>query len=106
MAKQRDCDNGFDDDTNDSRNNSLRRHGDERDDDFHDRRQYHELSERQMDRLAEKIAKLAAPIAKQLVIDEFAMTIGKSVVAKIAWIIGITFIALATWLATKGYIKP
>lgn len=76
----------------------------------YDRRRNHELSDRQMNELAERIAAITAPMAakmaKQLVLDEIAITVGKGIISKLAYAVGLAFIAVALWLAGTGHIKP
>lgn len=63
-----------------------------------------------MDELAHRIAKMTAPmaaeLAKKLVLDDLAATVGRGIISKLAWAVGIAFIAVALWLAGTGHIKP
>lgn len=74
------------------------------------RKDTYDLNERQMQRLAEKIADIVAPkaalMAKQLVLDEIAITVGRGIISRLAWAVGLAFIAVALWLAGTGHIKP
>ncbi len=91
-------------------------HNDDRDRDadywrWNDRRRNtYDLEEQHMekfaDRIAEKVAPKAAAIAKQLVLDEIAMTVGRGIISRVSWAVGLAFIAVALWLAGTGHIKP
>jgi hypothetical protein len=61
-----------------------------------ERRQFHPLSEEQMDAIAERAAKKA--------IDLVYQEVGRSVIKKILWVVGIGTVALLTWLAKDGRI--
>ncbi len=56
-----------------------------------------ELTETEIDRIAEKAAEKALNIVYR--------EIGKGVLRKLAWLAGIAFLGLLTWLSGKGLIK-
>lgn len=55
------------------------------------------LTEEEIDHIAQK----AAEKALNLVYQE----VGKSLIRKVAWAIGVVFLGLLTWLGAKGMIK-
>lgn len=59
------------------------------------------LTEAQIDDIAEKAANKA--VAK--LTDRVYRDVGKSVIEKFAWIVGVSAIALFLWLQAKGLIK-
>jgi hypothetical protein len=59
------------------------------------------LTEEQIDEIAER----AAEKAVTKVIDHFYAEVGKGVVRKVLWVIGVGSIALFVWLAGSGHIK-
>jgi hypothetical protein len=59
------------------------------------------LTEEQIDEIAER----AAEKAVEKVIEHFYAEVGKGVVRKAMWIVGIAAVALFAWLAGSGHIK-
>ncbi len=55
--------------------------------------------------LAEKIDIIAERAADRAIAKVYEQ-VGKGLLTKAAWIAGAVFIALLTWLAGKGYVKP
>lgn len=61
----------------------------------------HDLTDEQIDKIAEKAAEKAIQLAK----DEFYMDVGKSIVRKIFWFIGFISFVLFVWAVKKGLIS-
>lgn len=61
----------------------------------------HDLSESQIDEIAERAAKRAIEMAR----DDFYKDVGKSIVSKFTWGVGVSAVGLFLWLQSKGFIK-
>ena len=66
-----------------------------------DRRKAPVLTEEQIEHIATK----AADLAVQKVTKDVYAAVGKSIVEKIAWVIGVCAVSLFIWLASKGIVK-
>lgn len=54
----------------------------------------------------EQIAERAAELAVKRVTEQAYAAVGKSIVEKVMWILGVCAVSLFFWLASKGAIKP
>ena len=66
-----------------------------------ERRQSSGLTDDDIERIAERAAELAV---KKVTQDAYAM-VGKTIVDKVVWVIGVCAVSLFFWLAGKGVIK-
>lgn len=66
-----------------------------------DRRKHPSLSDEQIEHIAQR----AADLAVKKVTDQAYAAVGKSLVEKAMWVIGVCAMALFFWLAQKGIIK-
>lgn len=57
-----------------------------------------ELTEEQIDKIAEK--------AVEKVFERIYEQVGKSVLKKLAWLLGVAIVSFALWLAGKGVLQP
>ena len=63
-----------------------------------ERRHTSELTDRQIDAIATRAAEKA--------LDMVYQEVGKAVLRKLAWVLGVAAISVAMYLAGKGYLKP
>ena len=61
----------------------------------------HELSDEQIEAIAERAAKKAVQMAR----DDFYKDVGETIVGKFKWLVGAVIVGLFVWLASKGAIK-
>ena len=59
------------------------------------------LSDEQLDKLAEKAAEKAVEKMTNSIYKE----VGKSVISKILWLVGVIAVSLALWLHSKGFLQ-
>jgi len=64
-------------------------------------RNFSQLSDEQLEEIAERAAEKA--IAK--VTQDLYTSIGKAVLTKVVWSVGVAWVALIIWLNAKGFIK-
>lgn len=64
-------------------------------------RNFGQLSDEQLEEIAERAAEKA--IAK--VTQDLYTSIGKAVLTKVVWSVGVAWVALIIWLNAKGFIK-
>jgi hypothetical protein len=57
-----------------------------------------QLTDEQIEELVERVT--------ERVIENVYLSIGRSVVKKFFWIVGVASLAVLTWLASAGHIKP
>lgn len=62
-----------------------------------ERRQFPQLSDEQIERIAERAAEVA--------LEKVYTSIGKSVVSKFLWMVGAATLAVAAWLNGSGHLK-
>lgn len=65
--------------------------------DGEERRQYPQLSNEQIEAIAERAAEVA--------LEKVYTSIGKSVVSKFLWLVGAGALAVAAWLNGSGHLK-
>ena len=76
-----------------------------------DRRRHHEgaapviLTEDQMQSIVDRAAERAADLAVQRVLDIGFKAVGRTVVEKVLWIIGLCAVGLYFYLQSKGLLK-
>ena len=70
-------------------------------DDFVDRRRHGCLSEEQINDIAER----AADKAVEKITNHLYQEIGKTLIQKTLWLIGVCFFGLGLWLNSKGLFK-
>ncbi len=63
---------------------------------------FHDLNDEQIEEIAER----AADRAIQKLTDEAYRSIGKSIVNKLFYIVGVLSVALYFWAIQRGWIKP
>ncbi len=63
-----------------------------------ERRQFPQLSDDQIERIAERAAEVA--------LERVYTSIGKSVVSKFLWLVGAASLAVAAWMNGAGHFKP
>ena len=68
-----------------------------------DRRKFH-LSDEQIEAIARRAAELAAKPAADIALEKVYSEVGKGVVRRIAWAVGIGALMLLGWLIKKGHI--
>lgn len=61
----------------------------------------HELTDEQIDAIAEKAAKRAVAMAR----DDFYKDVGETVIGKFKWLVGAVVVGAAIWMAQHGLIK-
>jgi len=61
----------------------------------------HELSDDQIEEIAERAAKKAIGMAR----DEFYQDVGETIVGKFKWLVGAIAVGIFVWLAQHGIIK-
>lgn len=61
----------------------------------------HELTDDQIEQIAERAAKKAIGMAR----DEFYQDVGETIVGKLKWFLGAIIVAVFVWLAQHGIIK-
>lgn len=61
----------------------------------------HELSDDQIEEIAERAAKKAIGMAR----DEFYQDVGETIVGKLKWFLGAIIVGVFVWLAQHGIIK-
>ena len=66
-------------------------------DEKEDERGYLQLSNEQFEAIAKR--------AKEIAMEEIYADIGKGVVKRILWLLGLGSAGLASWLTYKGYVK-
>lgn len=62
-----------------------------------ERRQYHEIPDEMLDHIAERAA--------EKVLNKVYQGVGRSVVRKASWVVGVFVIFIAIWLGGKGYLR-
>ena len=62
-----------------------------------ERRLYPQLSDEQIERIAERAAQVA--------LEKVYTSIGKSVVSKFLWLVGAASLAVAAWMNGSGHLK-
>jgi len=62
-----------------------------------ERRQFPQLSDEQIERIAERSAEVA--------LEKVYTSIGKSVVSKFLWLVGAASLAVAAWMNGSGHLK-
>jgi hypothetical protein len=62
-----------------------------------ERRLYPQLSDEQIERIAERAAEVA--------LEKVYTSIGKSVVSKFLWLVGAASLAVAAWMNGSGHLK-
>lgn len=67
-----------------------------------DRRKVLALTDQQV----EDIAARAAEIAIERMTSEVYRTVGRTILHKLAWVLGAAAVGAAAWAASKGWIKP
>jgi hypothetical protein len=67
-----------------------------------DRRKFHNLTDEQL----EQIAARAAEIAIERMTSEVYQAVGKTILHKLAYVVGAAAIGVSVWAASKGWIKP
>jgi hypothetical protein len=65
----------------------------------------HELSEDQILAIAKKAVELAREDMYNDVKKEFTAEVGRSVIDKFSWLVGIVVVSLFFWLQSKGFLK-
>lgn len=66
-----------------------------------DRRRAPVLTDEQIEHIAQK----AADMAVQKVTQEVYAAVGKTLVEKLFWVVGVCAVSLFLWLASKGIVK-
>lgn len=61
----------------------------------------HELTDDQIEEIAERAAKKAIALAR----DGFYQDVGETIVGKFKWLLGAVIVGSFMWLASKGFIK-
>lgn len=57
-----------------------------------------QLSDQQIDEIAERAAERA--------LEKVYAEVGRNVLRKVAWLLGVVVVSVAIWLAGKGVLKP